>query len=376
MSNRNIVLVTLTANLREDHPAHQAVTNFINIYREHTEITIIGPSDYEKLPSDVSYHTLTQQKRSSLLSSILNHAHNQLEIASYIFQNRGKYDCIFFHIGGEMLVIPLITTKITQTPSVVFSLGSITESLADRGHRGLLNKLLSIGVDTMTRIVNYLATKRVYLSESMAENSVNGRTEFVANLNYIDANEFRKTKPWEERNVDILFLGRLANVKGILPFIDSLRYAVEDRPNLTVKIAGKGPEEDRAKQQVSEYGLDSNVEFLGWVDRSHVTEVLNQSRVLALPSESEGVPKSVLEAMACGTIPVATNVGGIKDILTDGERGFVVASNNPKLFSKAMLNALSTNRSDMSARCREYIKENQSHSATRKQYVELLDDVN
>lgn len=376
MSNRNIAIVTLTANLREDHPAHQAVTNFINIYREQAEITIIGPSDYEKLPSNPSYYTLTQQKRSSLLYSILNHIHNQLEIARFIFQNRGKYDCIFFHIGGEMLVIPLITTKVTQTPSVVFSLGSITESLADRGHRGLLNKLLSIGVDTMTRIVDHLATKRVYLSESMAEKSANERTELVANLNYIDTDEFNKTNPWNERNIDILFLGRLANVKGILPFIDSLRHAAEDQPNLTVKIAGKGSEEDQAKQQVSEYGLDSNVEFLGWVDRSDVPEILNQSRLLALPSESEGVPKSVLEAMACGTIPVATNVGGIKDILTDGERGFVVESNNPETFSRAMLNALSTNRSDMSARCREYIKENQSYSATRKQYIELLSDIN
>jgi glycosyltransferase involved in cell wall biosynthesis len=88
-------------------------------------------------------------------------------------------------------------------------------------------------------------------------------------------------------------------------------------------MAGDGPERSGAESLAHELGLGSHVTFLG--KQSRIREMLPQADVLLLPSQLESFGLVALEAMACGVIPVATNVGGLPEVITPGRDGFLEA---------------------------------------------------
>src|SRR5437667_6197066 len=87
----------------------------------------------------------------------------------------------------------------------------------------------------------------------------------------------------------------------------------------TLVLAGDGPERDLAEQEVDRLKLRGDVRFLGKVDQ--VAELLRGSDLFLLPSQSESFGLSALEAMACGVPVIATRVGGLPEVVVDGETG-------------------------------------------------------
>jgi len=147
----------------------------------------------------------------------------------------------------------------------------------------------------------------------------------------------------------ILFAGDLIKLKGVDKLIKVSAKLMRALPHQLI-ILGDGPERARLEQLAS--NLESeNVFFIGRVQHQDVPLYMNAVDVLVLPSESEGLPKCVQEAMACGTPVIATSVGGTPEIITDGVNGFLVNSeaeleerlrlliSNPELFSKMGANA-------------------------------------
>jgi glycosyltransferase involved in cell wall biosynthesis len=81
-------------------------------------------------------------------------------------------------------------------------------------------------------------------------------------------------------------------------------------------------------------GIDKQVRFLG--ARAEIPELLNAMDIFVLPSLSEGLPMSVLEAMGCGLPVVATRVGGIPEVVVDGQTGLLVASEDAQQLARAL----------------------------------------
>ena len=86
-------------------------------------------------------------------------------------------------------------------------------------------------------------------------------------------------------------------------------------------MVGDGPERGPAERLAHELQVGRRVRFLGKQD--HVERLLPQADVLLLPSEHEAFGLAALEAMACGVVPVATRTGGVGELITDGEDGFL-----------------------------------------------------
>src|SRR5207237_8843711 len=89
-------------------------------------------------------------------------------------------------------------------------------------------------------------------------------------------------------------------------------------------LAGTGAEEGRLRQYVRDAGLVRDVTFVGPAYGDLKARLLSQADVLLLPSYSEGLPYSLLEAMAAGVVPVVTPVGAIPAVVTAGEPGLIV----------------------------------------------------
>jgi L-malate glycosyltransferase len=89
----------------------------------------------------------------------------------------------------------------------------------------------------------------------------------------------------------------------------------------TLVLVGDGPERDAVQEQVDGLGLRADVRFVGKVD--NVAEVLRGSDLFLLPSQTESFGLAALEAMACGVPVIASNVGGLPELVTNGETGFL-----------------------------------------------------
>ena len=177
--------------------------------------------------------------------------------------------------------------------------------------------------------------------------------------NAVDLRQFRgrvpPPRPGAAGALRLLFLGRLVAEKGIFELIDAM-HALRDDPSLsgaTLTVAGSGPASEELARRVERLGLEARVRLVGPVQGATKSELLRESDVLVLPSYHEGLPYSVLEALASGLPVIATRVGGIPDLVTDGVHGFLVEPRSVEDLARAVRTIArdAALRERMSARC-------------------------
>lgn len=125
----------------------------------------------------------------------------------------------------------------------------------------------------------------------------------------------------------LLFLGRLEDAKGVFVLIDALARLAGVRPALRVILAGEG-DVARVRAAAVAAGVAERVELPGWVSGEAKACLLARAGIFVLPSRFEGVPMGILEAQAAGMPVVATRVGGIPQVITDGFNGVLCAPDN------------------------------------------------
>ena len=121
----------------------------------------------------------------------------------------------------------------------------------------------------------------------------------------------------------LVFAGRLGPQKAVGVLLDALVEA--DRVHLL--IAGDGPERHALERQSAKLGLDGRVRFLGTVPREAVLRLFRAADASVLPSAWENFPHTVVEALAVGCPVIATAVGGVPEVVRDGENGLLVPPN-------------------------------------------------
>lgn len=147
-----------------------------------------------------------------------------------------------------------------------------------------------------------------------------------------DFNQYIENK--EQKPTIVLSTGRLTNQKGFKYLIEAAKDIVPHYPNTHFFIAGKGKLEKELKKQAHTYALDKNVHFLGFQD--DVSALLKGADLFVLPSLYEGMPNSVMEALANGLPVVCTNVNGVGELMHNEQHGIVV----PPTDSEALKNSI------------------------------------
>lgn len=138
----------------------------------------------------------------------------------------------------------------------------------------------------------------------------------------------------------ILFFSRLEIAKGIIETINAFSALNMVGRSMTLVIAGDGRDYDIVKKYVNNLG-DARIKLIGYVRRDEKRKVLENSHLMCLPSEDEGLPNAMLEAMAFG-IPILTKpIGGIPDNFIDGENGYYIQSLEIIQFSKLLSDVIS-----------------------------------
>jgi len=171
-------------------------------------------------------------------------------------------------------------------------------------------------------------------------------------------------------------LARLVHVKNPFLLLDVAEMVHREMPDALFFFVGDGPYLEDLKKEASRRGLAEVVRFTGY--RKDPLDIVEALDVIVLTSLSEGLPVTLLEAMALGKPVVATMVGGVPEVVKDGETGLLAPSGDAEAFARHLL-ALLRDRErmrDMGQKGRKWVEENFSLSTmverTDKVYAEVL----
>jgi glycosyltransferase involved in cell wall biosynthesis len=141
-----------------------------------------------------------------------------------------------------------------------------------------------------------------------------------------DAGVFRRSVGLAADAIIVGNVGRLSPEKGQAVFLRAAARLTAEEPRLRLVLAGDGPDEAALRALASELGVADRVIFTGHL--ADVRPLYRDLDVLALTSFTEGFPNVVLEALCMGVPVLATDVGGVREIITDGETGVLVTAGN------------------------------------------------
>ena len=152
----------------------------------------------------------------------------------------------------------------------------------------------------------------------------------------------------------ILFVGRIVPIKGIDKLLMALNH-LENIERLRLLVIGGDKncqdEVNRLRRLSKSLKIESSVTFLGLVEQEKLPYFYSAADVCVFPSHYESFGLVALESLACGTPVVATDVGGIRSVVRDGETGYIVLDNVPQLLAEKITLALSTPRAKTDASC-------------------------
>ncbi len=170
-------------------------------------------------------------------------------------------------------------------------------------------------------------------------------------------------------------IASLYPIKGHRYLLYAIPNIIQRYPKVIFLFIGKGEEEEKLRNEAANIGVSSSVRFLGF--RSDVLELLNSMNVFVLPSLSECLPLSVLEAMASCVPAVVTDVGGVREIIEDGETGYVVPSRDPTVLAEKILALLENEKkaTSMGLKAREVIRNRFSLKKMMDEYTALYNSL-
>lgn len=130
-------------------------------------------------------------------------------------------------------------------------------------------------------------------------------------------------QPGHGERVHVVFVGAIGDRKGTFTLVDAWARLADRAWPARLTIAGDG-EVTRARKTIEQLGLTASAEVVGWLSAADTAALLDSAHVLVLPSQHEGQPMAVLEAMARGLSIVASTAGGIPDLVEDGSSALLV----------------------------------------------------
>ena len=233
--------------------------------------------------------------------------------------------------------------------------------------------------DQMVARAAQQASRVVFPSRGMLEEAVRSGIETEASEVVYNGIELESDEPlplpWDPPIV--VATGRLSHEKGFDLLVDAARLLVAAGTRFELRIAGDGAERPALEQAVNRYGLREIVSFMGWLKPEAVLDLLQSASVLVAPSRAEAFGLSALEAQAAGRPVIASRVGGLPEIIRDGDTGRLVAPEDPQALADGIADVLASRAraTDMGLRARARVQERFSIEAQALEYERIYRDV-
>jgi glycosyltransferase involved in cell wall biosynthesis len=251
-----------------------------------------------------------------------------------------KTDARLLHIYfGQIAVHLLPLIRAWKKPSVVsFHGADVTVDMNKPAYRDATREMLSA--------VKLVLVRSESLRRAVAELGCD-ETKIALQRTGIPLEEF----PFRERSFPesgewrLVQAGRLIEKKGLPVTLSAFVVFLDRYPNATLTIAGEGPLLDKLQKLTRELNIEERVSFTGFVSQEQLREIYYRSHIFLHPSQigrdgnQEGVPNSMLEAMASGLPVFATEHGGIPEAIENNINGVLVPERDPETLARALVNA-------------------------------------
>ena len=162
-----------------------------------------------------------------------------------------------------------------------------------------------------------------------------------------------------KRTINLLYVGWVEKEKGILELLEAFSV-LPNKYNISLRIVGNGRFQTRAERFVKENSMTDSVVLTGWLQNEPLLKAYEEADVFVFPSWMEGLPNSMIEAMAAGLPVVVTQVGNIPSVIKNNENGLLVPSRSPRQLAKSIERVCSdcNLRSKLGSSAHIYAKDN------------------
>ncbi len=268
-------------------------------------------------------------------------------VASFPVFTRNVKDSEIVHAHGHPYLTSLIAGKLAKYYEKPFVL---TQHNTFIDYNNIFNQVekvndLTVGKETLRQADKIVVVSNATKGYVLSLGAKHSRVEVLHNG--VDLDRFRplfrvreemRKKLGISKDVKIvLTVRRLVYKNGVDTLIDAAKFAVRKKQNIVFIVVGKGPDMASVQKQIEHMGLEKNIKLTGFVADKDLHLYYNAADLFVLPSKSgEGLPLVALEAMACGLPVVATNVGGIGEIMMK-DFGKLVPANNPEALAEAIV---------------------------------------
>jgi glycosyltransferase involved in cell wall biosynthesis len=316
-----IIIVTYPIGSKSGlSPIQDLIKIFTNIYGKSDIISIVSGGEIINLNArniEICY----VNPRSSFIKK-------HIDMLTCVLKNALRYNksIFFFTLGAELLFPSLIALRPLRKKIVLILTGDILKISKISLDRKRPIKLISLVLSAIfaDRIIVYSPS---FLNTTFLKSFLFKKKIAFAYHHILDS--FKCEEGYEDNEIIIGFVGRLVPEKNVVNLVLAIKILVE-KYNINTKliIIGDGPLRKYIEKLIDVLNLHNNIKILGWIPRQALPMYYRKFKILVLPSFAEGLPYTILEAMACGTPILATSVGAIPVVIKEGTTGFLLDSFN------------------------------------------------
>jgi glycosyltransferase involved in cell wall biosynthesis len=300
----------------------------------------------------------------------------QFRISKEVARISDRIDAAFLFLSAPLIFLPTILLRIYRKRLLVIVTGSGSQSIK-RMYPTLSGKIFSLVFRLIEHFNYVIADKIIVYSPSMvtAMELDKYREKILTDgyQSFVDVKRFRIMRELEERANVMGYIGRLTAEKGVLEFAKAIPLALSRKEDLQFLLIGDGPLLGDIKIILKENGCLDKVAIVGWVPNDIIPTYLNEMKLLVLPSHTEGLPKIILEAMACGAITLANSVGAVPDIVLEGKTGFLLKNNSPLHIANKLIEVLNSDALvDIQRRASSLVRKKYTYEEAVERYRHIL----
>jgi glycosyltransferase involved in cell wall biosynthesis len=197
--------------------------------------------------------------------------------------------------------------------------------------------------------------------------------------NAIDLSEFTPAlQRKSEGSVRLLYVGRFNTFKNVVTLVEAVgRLNQMDVGSFELELVGEGEQRPVLERMVSELGLTRKVHFSGWVARDRIADCYRSADIFVTSTTWEGMPNTVLEAMACGLPIVGTQASGLHELVREGVNGHLVPIKDPNALAEALARLIDNGyeRRRMGRESRKLAEREFAWDYIAQQYVKVYEQV-
>ena len=178
--------------------------------------------------------------------------------------------------------------------------------------------------------------------------------------------------------VRLLYVGRFNTFKNVETLVEAVRRLSQmDVGDFELNLVGEGEQRPVVERMVSELGLTRRVHFVGWVARDRIADHYRSADIFVTAPTWEGMPNTVLEAMACGLPIVGTQASGLRELVRDGLNGYLVPIKDPNALAQALARLVDNGyeRRRMGRQSRKLAEREFAWEYIAEQYVKVYEEV-